>query len=86
MPRTETARANGAAIRELRTQRGLSARQLASKIKRHEKTIRQLEWGKPNVHPSRVLMYQIANALKVDISEITFPADDAEDESAGAAA
>lgn len=79
MPRIQTVHPNGEAIRELRTRQGLSARQLAAKIGRHEKSITKLECN-PDALASRVFIHQIANALKVDVSELIKPDEDAGDE------
>ena len=71
MAKTSTFRVRGTALRELRTRRGLSLRQLAAMCPpRHAQSIRKLETatGKP---VSRVFAYQIANALAVDVSDFT---------------
>jgi hypothetical protein len=38
---------------------------------RHPQSIRRLETSKPSKFVSEVFAYQIANALKVDVSEFT---------------
>ena len=65
-------RPDGDAIRELRKRRGLSVPQLAAMLPgcRHPQSVRKLEVAR-SVVASEVFLYQIANALKVDISQIT---------------
>lgn len=69
MPPVPTVQPDGAAIRRLRTRRGLTPRDIAKAIgKRHPKTIGKLEYsGQP---ASEVLICQVANVLGVDPSEI----------------
>ena len=86
MPLVSTFRINGDALRELRSNRGLSLRQLAAMCPpRHAQSIRKLETatGKP---VSRIFASQIANALGVHVSEFTdAPADEEEREQEPAA-
>jgi transcriptional regulator with XRE-family HTH domain len=72
MPRVTTKRPDGDAIRALRKRRGLSVPQLAAMLpgSRHPQSVRKLEVAR-SVVASEVFLYQIANALQVDISEIT---------------
>jgi transcriptional regulator with XRE-family HTH domain len=83
MPRVTTKRPDGNAIRTLRTRRGLSVPQLAAMLPgcRHPQSVRKLEVAK-SVVASEVFLYQIANALQVDISEITQPDGDDEEQEA----
>jgi transcriptional regulator with XRE-family HTH domain len=86
MPQVSTFRVRGDDLRKLRTRRGLSLRQLAALCPpRHVQSIRKLETatGKP---VSEVFAYQIANALKVDVSEFTDQEPEAHGEENGAAA
>lgn len=76
MPIVSTFRVNGERLRALRVRRGLSLRQLAALCPpRHAQSIRKLETatGKP---VSEVFAYQIANALGVEVTDITLPAQD----------
>lgn len=62
MPRIPTVEVNGARIRELRKEAGLSLPDLASLVGgRHPQAIRHVELG--TRLPSRVLLGQIADAL-----------------------
>lgn len=81
MPQVRTVRINGQRLRDLRTQRGLSAGKLARKISRARQSVVRLESGGT---ASLVFAYQLANALETDLADITFPEDDAE--TSGAAA
>jgi transcriptional regulator with XRE-family HTH domain len=74
-------RPDGNAIRAIRKRRGLSVVQLAAKLPgcRHPQSVRKLEVASPPA--SDVFLWQIANALGVDISDIT-KADDEEEEAA----
>ena len=78
MPRIQTVHPNGEAIRDERTRQGLSARKLAAMIGRHEKSITKLECN-PDALASRVFIYQIANALNVDVNVLIRPDEDADD-------
>lgn len=78
MPRVTTVQPNGKAIRALRKQRGLTLPQLGKMIGRHPQSVRKLEVASPPA--SDVFLYQIANALQVDVAEITLgEVDDPED-------
>ncbi len=85
MPRVTTKRPDGEAIRALRKRQGLTVAQLAARLPgcRHPQSVRKLEVAK-SVLASEVFLYQIANALGVDIDEIT-TADDEEDEATSGA-
>ena len=76
MAKVSIFRVKGDALRDLRTRRGLSLRQLAAMCPpRHAQSIRKLETatGKP---VSQVFAYQLAGALKAHVSEFTdAPAD-----------
>lgn len=83
MPPVRTVRPNGPVIRELRLRRGLSVRQLAAitgPVGRHQQAIRHLENGTRLA--SEVMIHQIANALKVDVSELILPDEPQEDAAA----
>jgi transcriptional regulator with XRE-family HTH domain len=70
MPPVPTVLPDGAAIRRLRTRRGMTPSDIATAIGggRHPKTIGRLEYaGKP---ASEVLICQVANVLGVNPSEI----------------
>jgi len=85
MPRVTTMRPDGEAIRTLRKRQGLSVPQLAAMLPgRHPQSVRKLEVARSAL-ASEVFLYQIANALKVDITEITKPDEDDADEEAEAA-
>lgn len=84
MPLVRTVQPDGEAIRALRVRRGLTARSLAAKIGRSGQAISNIESGRRTA--SEVLINQIANALKVDVSELIKPDADADDEPNGAAA
>jgi len=75
MPRVATLTPNGPAVRALRVRRGLSTTQVGKMVGRHAQTIRNVELAKTAA--SELLMYQIANAFKVDITEITVAEDKA---------
>ncbi len=70
MPQVQVVKADGARIRELRLERGLTPEQLAAKIAphRHGQSIRAIERG--DKHPSLRLIGDIAKALKVNPAEI----------------
>jgi len=68
MPPVRTIKPNGAELRRLREERGITVPQLARKIGRHPQSIWNIEGREPNT--SKVFMHQIANALKVDYSAI----------------
>lgn len=85
MPQVETVRVAGKRLRELRTQRGLSARRLGALINRHEKSVSRLEFN-PDAVASRVFIHQLARALQVDVNELIRPDEDAGDEPNGARA
>jgi len=74
MPRVTTKRPDGNAIRALRKRQGLTLPQLAAKLPgaRHPQSVRKLETARSAL-ASEVFLYQIANALGVDISQITLP-------------
>lgn len=82
MPPVSTVRINGRALRALRISRGLEVRQLAARVGRHPQSVRRLETGHGKL-AGQVFAQQLANALKVNVSEFTV-AD--EDEPEGAAA
>jgi transcriptional regulator with XRE-family HTH domain len=72
MPQVSTFRVNGAALRALRTRRGLSVRQLAriTGPGRHPQSIRRLETT-ADKRIGEVFAFQIANALEVDVAAFT---------------
>jgi transcriptional regulator with XRE-family HTH domain len=74
-------RPDGKAIRTIRKRQGLTVPQLAAMLPgcRHPQSVRKLEVASPPA--SDVFLWQIANALGVDISDIT-KADDEEEEAA----
>lgn len=84
MPPVRTVRIKGPALRDLRERRGLTVARLARKIGRHCQSITRLEIDRDGKEASRVFAYQLANALKADISDFTFPEDDAEADGAAA--
>ncbi|WP_158566773.1 helix-turn-helix domain-containing protein [Actinomadura craniellae] len=67
MPPTPTAVPNGVRIRELREGTGLSAAELARKLRRHVTTIQNAERGRP---VSLILIGQLARALGVPPVEL----------------
>ena len=79
MAQVPVLRADGPAIRARRRALGLTAAELARKIRRHHQTIRRLEAGRRQV-ASVDLMHQIAWALDTSVDELTM------DEPNGAAA
>lgn len=85
MPLVDTVRIDGPALRDLRTRRGLTLPQLASRTGRHPKAIGRLECsnGKP---ASKVFAVQLALALGEgeDFSAFTIPGDDTESEDTAA--
>lgn len=85
MPQVRTVRVNGEALADLRTRRGLTITKLAKMIGRHRQSVNKLETGRIT-HASEVFAYQIANALKVNVSEFTdAPADEGQQEQEPAA-
>lgn len=69
MPQVPTLRADGPAIRARRRALGLTATELAKKIRRHHQTIRRLEDGRRQA-ASVDLMHQIAWALDTSVDEL----------------
>ena len=62
----------GARLRELRTLKGISQKELAYSIGKDQQSIQRLETGK--INPSFYYLSQIAEGLKVDLSELfAFP-------------
>lgn len=68
MPQVRTVTPNGERIRALRLERGLSAVNLAQKMRCHRQTIHQVERGRT---ASEALIHQVALALEVPVDEIT---------------
>lgn len=85
MPQVSTVRIDGRALRDLRTRRGLSVRRLAKKIGRHYQSVTRLEIG-AGKRASLVFAYQLANALKADLADLTLAEDAPEDAGADGAA
>lgn len=81
MPQTRIVRIDGEALADIRVRQGLTIVRLAKMIGRHRQTINKLETGR-TATASAVLAYQLANALKVDVSE--FAEHDAEANGAAA--
>ena len=81
MPQTRTVRIDGTALADIRTSRGLTITRLAKMIGRHRQSINKLETGR-STHASGVFAHQLANALKINVAEITLtePADAADGE------
>jgi transcriptional regulator with XRE-family HTH domain len=65
---------DGPRIREIRKQRGYTPTEFARKIRRHRQTIWDIEGRTGGQAVSVVLINQIANALGVEVREITLPA------------
>jgi ribosome-binding protein aMBF1 (putative translation factor) len=74
MPRVTTVTPNGAVIREIREKRGLSRQQLGAMIGRHRQSIRRLEVTSEPA--SRLIVCQVARALKVDAEKLMIPDED----------
>ena len=70
MPPISTYAANGGALREWRTRRGLTLRQLGAKTGRHPQGIRKLE-TEDGKRIGRVYSWQLAKALGVHPSKFT---------------
>ena len=85
MPPVSTVRVKGGVLRTLRTQRGLTMKQLAARVARHPQSIRRLETGDGKL-ASEVFAYQLANALGVDVGDFTYADDKAEAGPKGVAA
>lgn len=68
MPETPTARYDGAKIRSLRKQAGLTLVQLGERTGRHPMALQAIESGRKNA--SRAMILGIANALGVDVAEL----------------
>jgi predicted transcriptional regulator len=75
MPQTRIVRIDGDALADIRARRGLTIVGLARMIGRHRQSINKLETGR-STHASTVFAWQIANALKVDISEFSASEDE----------
>lgn len=80
MPQPRSVRVNGDVLADIRARQGLTISRLARMIGRHRQSINKLETGR-STHASIVFAWQIANALKVDITEFTIT-DDTEPEPA----
>lgn len=70
MPPISTYAVNGGALREWRTRRGLTLRQLGARTGRHPQGIRKLE-TEDGKRVGRVFAWQIARALRVHPSAFT---------------
>ena len=70
MPQVPLLTADGPQIRARRLRAGLTAAELAGKIRRHPQTVRRLEAGRLTT-VSETLIHQIAWALDVPADEIT---------------
>jgi hypothetical protein len=84
MPRVATARPNGKAIRALRVRQGLSTNQLGKMTGHPPQPIRNLDlrdWP-----ASELFLNRVANALKVDVSELILPDDEDDEADNGAVA
>jgi len=82
MPRVATVKPNGPVIRALRVRKGLSTKQLGKMTGRHPQSIRRLEITTDPA--SELLVQQVANALKVDISELVLPEPENDEDEAAA--
>jgi transcriptional regulator with XRE-family HTH domain len=67
------------AMRQAIKERGITVTRLARQIRRHPQSIWNI-LSLDKTSASEVFIRQIASALKVDISEIVKPAEDADDE------
>ncbi|RAY12296.1 hypothetical protein DPM19_26690 [Actinomadura craniellae] len=67
MPPTPTVIPNGKRLKELREQTGLSAAELATRLRRHVTTIQNAERGKPI---SLIIIGQLSRALGVPPAEL----------------
>lgn len=76
MPEMRTLPYNADKIRDLRERAGLSLTQLSERTGRHPESLRNIERNQKNA--SVVFLAQIANALGVDLDDITQPSDAAE--------
>ncbi len=70
MPLVLMAQPNGSEVRRLRLLNGWTQTELAQRIGRTQVAISQVESGKP---VSRVLMRQVARALKVKLTAVASP-------------
>lgn len=77
MPQTSTVRIKGRVLRDLRTRRGLTVRQLATKIGRHQQSVRVLETS-AGKRASLVFANQLAIALGVDVGDFAIADDEQE--------
>ena len=67
MPPTPTVIPNGERIQELRERTGLSAAELAAKLRRHVTTIQNAERGRP---VSLIIIGQLSRVLGVEPAEL----------------
>jgi ribosome-binding protein aMBF1 (putative translation factor) len=75
MPQVPLLTADGPEIRARRLRAGLTATELAGKIRRHPQTVRRLEAGRLTA-VSETLIHQLAWALEVSADEITKSSED----------
>ncbi|MGI5414296.1 helix-turn-helix domain-containing protein [Actinomadura luteofluorescens] len=77
MPEMRTLPYDADKIRDLRERAGLSLVQLSERTDRHPESLRNIERNRKNA--SRVTLARIANALGVDLDDITLTEQEAED-------